>query len=533
MSKILRSALVALGLTTICLAWLVEPLIKRDHVAIYHWSGTSATLFGAVAICVAVVWLGLTLLVLSAQRPGRWRDLVWMGILLFLPWIALRNLRFLWPRRTPDWATLPHGYLVLPLWLLLAVLWRPAFSERFARVIEFSATVLSFVAISGVVFLTKFTWFWWQARALNDPLPLHSEQQGAAGNRPHPRVIWIVLDELSYQQVYEHRYPGLQLPAFDALAAQSTVFTQTKPAATYTEMAFPALFTGKPVDDVRSSGRGLLSIHDAGTGEWERFEQHGTVFQDALDDGYTTTVAGWYNPYCRILPAVLDHCYWSNLYNVQNGMVSQATLGSNLWGAASELIGYGRAGRLLSRRLHLPRQQNLLAVEQLADYRHLVAAGDSILKDRAADFVLLHLPIPHPGGIYNRATGQLTTGPATYVDNLALADKYMAHVRSLLEESGQWDSSTVVVMGDHGWRTTFVWETLPGWTKEEENASLGGRYDARPAYLVKLAGQQTGARIEEPFRAVKTRALLDALMTQRIRSADDLEAWVKTTAQRP
>jgi hypothetical protein len=50
---------------------------------------------------------------------------------------------------------------------------------------------------------------------------------------------------------------------------------------------------------------------------------------------------------------------------------------------------------------------------------------------------------------------------------------------------------------------------------------------------VKLAGQQTGARIEEPFRAVKTRALLDALMTQRIRSADDLEAWVKTTAQRP
>ena len=45
-----------------------------------------------------------------------------------------------------------------------------------------------------------------------------------------PRVIWILFDELSYQQVYERRLPGLQLPAFDALAAQATVFTHAVPA---------------------------------------------------------------------------------------------------------------------------------------------------------------------------------------------------------------------------------------------------------------------------------------------------------------
>ena len=35
-----------------------------------------------------------------------------------------------------------------------------------------------------------------------------------------------------------------------------------------------------------------------------------TIFQQALADGYETGIAGWYNPYCRILPSVLDRCFW-------------------------------------------------------------------------------------------------------------------------------------------------------------------------------------------------------------------------------
>jgi len=165
----------------------------------------------------------------------------------------------------------------------------------------------------------------------------------------------------------------------------------------------------------------------------------------------------------------------------------------------------------------------------IEDYQEMSAISDKVLRDPSLQFVLLHLPIPHPEGIYNRATGQLTADPSTYVDNLALADNYLAHFRELLEQTGQWDSSTIVIMGDHGWRTKAIWENFPQWTQEEQNASLGGGFDDRPGYIVKLPGQQKGATIDTPFHAVETRRLLDALLTKKIQSQQDLSAWVQQT----
>jgi arylsulfatase A-like enzyme len=98
-------------------------------------------------------------------------------------------------------------------------------------------------------------------------------------------------------------------------------------------------------------------------------------------------------------------------------------------------------------------------------------------------------------------------------------------VRSKLKQSGQWDSSTVVVMADHSWRTKLLWENAPQWTKEEDVASGGGQFDERPAYVVKLPEQHTGARIDAPFSAVNTRSLLDAFLAQKIRSKEELSAW--------
>ena len=147
----------------------------------------------------------------------------------------------------------------------------------------------------------------WQAHRFMSPLPLH--QRVAVTPQPH-RIVWIVLDELSYQQTYERRFPGLQLPAFDALAATSTSFTHAQPFDIFTEIVLPGLLSGKPFDQMRSPPKVELSVHNQATDKWQTFDQHDTVFQDALNDGYSTAVAGWYNPYCRILPRVVDSCYW-------------------------------------------------------------------------------------------------------------------------------------------------------------------------------------------------------------------------------
>ncbi len=125
---------------------------------------------------------------------------------------------------------------------------------------------------------------------------------------------------------------------------------------------------------------------------------------------------------------------------------------------------------------------------------YLEAAADQILDDPSAGFSLIHLPIPHPFGIYDRKADKFVTMNASYLDNLALADKLMGHIRGRLEKSGQWDDSTIVVMGDHSWRTELLWGGSSQWTKEEEIASHGGEFDDRPAYVVKLPNQQDGGQ---------------------------------------
>jgi hypothetical protein len=85
----------------------------------------------------------------------------------------------------------------------------------------------------------------------------------------------------------------------------------------------------------------------------------------------------------------------------------------------------------------------------------------------------------------------------------------------------------IVVMGDHSWRTSFVWAGGPGWTAEDAAASHGGEFDPRPAYLVKLANQHVAERIDKPFAAIRTRTLFDAMLQNRIRTPEELARWAR------
>jgi hypothetical protein len=527
-----RIVAAALGLATICLVWIEEPLVSSLHKVVYHWSAQPLSLFAPIVLDVLAVWVVLALLLFLARAPGRRRVAVWAGIVLFAPSIALKNLRLLEIVNPPHCLTLAMLGAGIVAYVLVLSFWRPVFAKRFNRAVGLTSTVLGFVAVPGAVLLCQIVWFGWQARSLNTPLALHQPQM-ASTTATRPRILWILLDELSYQQVYGHRFKGLQLPAFDALAAQSTVFTQIIPAGfptdkdVSTEKILPSLLTGQPVDKIRSSTTGQLSMHNPDTDAWQPFDQHNTAFQDALDAGYSTALAGWFNPYCRILPAVLDRCFWTSGSIFHYAMIPGATVEFNMKEPAEVFIQTSMLRHLLRPVVRFQDQSIQDSEAHILDYRKLVDAADSVVRDRSKGFALLHLPIPHPGGIYNRRTGQMTTGPSTYLDNLALADNYVAHVRSMLEQAGEWDSSTIVIMGDHGWRTQMMWRGFSEWTQEEETASLGGGFDDRPAYIVKLAGQQKGAVIDAPFRAVETRKLMAVLLAQKIQSQEDLSAWVQ------
>ncbi|WP_348267675.1 sulfatase-like hydrolase/transferase [Edaphobacter paludis] len=526
MKRPFHPVLVAFGIATLCLLAIVGPLIAPAHTALYHTSGPALTLFVMVLFDLFLLWALLSFALLLAEKPGRRQFEIWSAILFSLPWILLKNISMLAGFVIPHTVTVSLLALCLTAFVTLSVFWRPAFLPPFQRLEGLLSVVLGFVALYGIFIVGQLLWYGWQARELSTPIVLHQHSVSSHRRASAPRIIWIVLDELSYQQVYERRFPGLELPAFDAIARESVVFTHVVPAANFTERAIPSLMTGLPVDDIRVSSSGAqLSLHRPDTKTWQPFDPHQTVFQDALNAGYSTAVAGWYNPYCRILPEVLDHCFWTFQLPYPGGIVAGQSLSDNLLRQM--------AHRIKAISVRLPGQHPASAKPQLetrlhiADYRELRSAGDSMLADSDADFVFLHMPIPHPEGIYDRRNKILTTGPSSYIDNLALADSYVAHVRSLLQQRNEWDSSAIVIMGDHSWRTSFLWSKMRGWMPEEEAASHGAQFDDRPAYIVKLPGQQLGSRIDTPFKAVHTRSLLDALIAGQLHTSGDLDAWVK------
>lgn len=523
MKRFSNSVLVALGMSTLCLLAILGPLVSQSHLVIYHISGPAMTIFLPVLLNLLMIWAIITLVLVVAERPGRHQVVLWSALALAIPWLLLKNITTLTESPLPHWLSMSVLAASLITFVILSTFWRSS-SPSFQNARRFVTTALVFASFSGLFMLGQLLWFAWQARALNAPLALH--QRAAASPRTGgSRVIWILFDELSYQQVYGQRFPGLELPAFDAVARQSTVFTHVIPAGVYTEDVLPSLMTGRPIDHIRASADGRrLSLHDPASGKWLPFDPHRTIFQDALNAGYSTAVAGWYNPYCRILPQVLDRCFWTSQSSYPGGIVPSWSIAKNTMQPILQRI------EATLRFHHDPAKSQgafLNAESHINDYRELRQAADSVLSDPAANFVFLHMPIPHPEGIYDRRKKILAVGRFSYIDNLALADRYLAHVHSLLQQRGEWDSSTIVMMGDHSWRTNLIWDTSPGWTSEDQSASHGAQFDDRPAYIVKLPQQQAPARIDERFAAIHTRALLDAILDKRIGSATELSAWVQ------
>jgi Sulfatase len=515
---------VAFGLTNLYLLDLTGPLISTEHDLVYHLVGSASSVIIPIIVYVITLSLLLTALLFLAERPGALRVIVWSAFILALPSILLHTIANFSGAEIPDWVTYSVAIACLLALIAVCIFWK-RFVPRFERIQHSAAVILGFFAFTGLLIFAQLIWSCWQARNLNPSPILHKAQITSAPTQSRPRIIWLLFDELSYRQLYEQRFSGLVLPAFDKLAAQSTVFTNVIPAGTFTRYIVPTLFTGLPSNAVDISARGLLvSLKDPSTSKWIPFRQHQTVFQDAIDAGYSTGIAGWYNPYCRIMPEVLDHCFWTYRESTPANLSPNRSLAVDLirpfrylWLDTKHLFGHGPGS---------PSDEYRDLRQHSSDYRRLLVAGDAFLADPSIDFLFLHLPIPHPYGFYDRKKRVFTNKHTSYIDNLALSDLYLNHVRHILDQHHQWDTSTVIVMGDHSWRTTQIWASSMTWTDEDQSASHGGEFDPRPGYIVKLPNQQAPARIDQPFSAVSTRALLDALIQNHLQTPADLQTWV-------
>jgi hypothetical protein len=333
-----------------------------------------------------------------------------------------------------------------------------------------------------------------------------------------PRVVWILMDELSYDQTFQSRQSDVVLPNFDSLAKSSIVFSALRPVGTATENVLPALLLGRPIVDLRKPYVDPPSYRTTPNGPWQRFAQNETIFAEAHSYGWTTGVVGWYIPYCRLLPDVLDRCSWQysepGRQDLSGGLGSTNSVSENIL----VMVPFrGKIGVLL----HLPIRG--LTELHRSDYTAVMARAKDILNDSRIRFLFVHLPVPHPPGIFNRKLNMLSD-QGTYLDNLVLADQSLGDLRSILQSTPAANNTTLIVSSDHSWRT-FRWRSTGNWSADASQASRGS-YDPRPVLMVQLPGASTGEVIAKPVNLLIVHRILQSLLRGHLQTPDDLNDLV-------
>ena len=323
-----------------------------------------------------------------------------------------------------------------------------------------------------------------------DPAPLKTAAPSLR------RVVWLVFEDLDQDVTFEARPPGLELPALDRLRRESVYADAARPPAGTTEVSMTALVTGRSVVAVAPVNANDLDLTFA-DGKTERWSAEPSVFSRARVQGYDTAVVGWHLPYGRVLGGALGAAEWrpSAADEQARGDTVSAAL-ANQW-------------KSLVPPLHLRR----LSAERFSEL------GDLALRT-AADgrfgLVLLHLPLPHPPGIYDRATGRLTSWnfrgeEAEYLENLVLADQFVGELRRRLEGARMLDRTWLVVSSARWWRAA----------------------DHRVPFLVRSPEGGRRAHVDGPFNTLGTHDLVLAILRGSVDDMDAAVTWLTRYPSKP
>lgn len=452
-------------------------------------------------ICFAhitdILILGLLLFgireLIRRTRFYPWARLV---VMIFAPPYLIERTRLLIPFAITDGMIVLAGVFWAGLLLLIVL----NFPGLYRQIIRVGDAIGIFFAAFGLLSIVQLLWIVPWKPGLQEIRAAWSETPQPP--RVHPKIVWIVFDELSYDQLFEHRAHDLTLPSFDRLRAESNLYNDVQPAGYKTVKVLPSLLTGRLIDDVQYRFSNKQFVHYADTGRWAQLNGAETIFRDAGRAGWRTAVVGWYNPYCTVYRDALDSCYWT----YEDPLGIDTAQGANFLGNAGRPL-QEIATQLYSPGLEIKQTCDFGVIQRVKSYKEIDQHTNDLLQSDQADFIFLHLPVPHPPAVWDRLNDSFASKCGnSYVDSLALADRTLGEILAILQRSPRWKDTTVVVQGDHSWRIK-LWDGMAGWTNEDDQAS-NGEFDPRPALLIHSAGQ---TKAETDGRALSLLFVHDAL----------------------
>jgi hypothetical protein len=514
------------GLALLYLLPLIAIVLSRGQDTLYHQMHPTTSLARAALLdlvglgsLAGAVFLGLE------RVRGEWlRRLLWLGAGFLTAVLAERALvEMLRDFGHAGWVRSWFGYLP---WGLLAagVVLIFAAPAGYWRLVESARVLLLSAGLTAAVVIAPSLVHAGLVRQPQDRrfFRVQAAHPWQAGQR---RVVWLLFDELSYRQAFEHPQPGVRLPAFEQLREQGVSFSDLQPIGEWTERVIPSLLIGQEISDVTSNRNGELFFRERPEKPWRLYPSDQTIFAMARRAGWGSGVAGWFNPYCRTLAGALDRCYWTYLeppgapcLSTRRGALANAWYALPL-PAALESCAEARDPRSPHAR----------------DYDRLLEQGRDLIGDEAIRFAFVHLPVPHPPGIYPDPM----EGRPDYIGNLLLADRTLATLRAAIAATPAAKDTILVVSSDHSWRAS-MWRHSPAWTREEERASPAGApgsYDGRPVLMVSfppggaaIGGARPGAdsadsgvTIERPVTEMILHSLMLGLVSGSVNGPEDVE----------
>jgi hypothetical protein len=508
----MRNILEGVGAALLLLLPYFCKFLLPSNLALYHLRLPVANLIGGLLVDLLVATILTTgFLVASQYLPSRAQRIA----------VALFAGLMLWAAAGFGFEMLIHlhlqivhfgkvwGQFAIGICLLSGALawFFPRSSQLAMRAIRLCLAALAFSALWIVPQLVHLA----LARPRGE-VAVANRQSTSTGTNSNRRIVWILFDELSYHQTFDHPVPGIQLPNFARLHAQSISFSNLRPAGAFTELIIPSLFLNRRVEQTRSTVDGRLFYKDKSGRGWVAYDPNATLFGLAQRNGWSTGIDGWYNPYCRELAPVLDVCSWEpDMLPIQ------------VFGASEDKSVLANAAVLPSHFLAFSAHSATPAERHIQIYRNIMAHAQTLIDDNGLRFVFLHIPVPHGPAIYDRRLHRLRPA-GSYLDSLVLADDTLGILLQELQDSRSSDRTTVIVSSDHSWRI-YLSRHSDSWTDEDERAS-GGRFDDRPVLLIHFPDQRSGADVPAAVAEMLEHDMIAGMLQGQISNEKDLDTFL-------
>ncbi|MFX4263651.1 sulfatase-like hydrolase/transferase [Pelotomaculum propionicicum] len=332
----------------------------------------------------------------------------------------------------------------------------------------------------------------------------------------NPRIVWIIFDEMDQRLTFEDRPPALKLPELDRFRSHSLYANNAYPPAGETDLSLPSLTTGKMISEVKYDRPNDLLIRISGENKFVGWSTLPNVFSKVYDMGFNSTLIGWYHPYGRVIGNNLTICSWHTFNNCRKATFSEAMAQqTEYFFKFLPLVGKFKIMNQISFYDELKLEDRIKSCTEIVNESLEAAVAPEI------GLTLIHIPIPHPPGLYDSAKNDYVIKGGGYMDNLVLADRILGEIRQTMENSGLWEKTTVIITSDH-WLRYDIWSKNDLGVNDNNIESFKKGMDYRVPYMIKLAGQSDGINYNQVFNTVLTHDLILAVLKNEVSSIGDV-----------